>query len=178
MNSLKLIEKYYSNNPIGQEILINHSRSVADKALSIAKNHPKLELDIQFIEEAALLHDIGIFMTNAPKIHQYGELPYICHGYLGRELLEKEGYPLHALICERHTGTGISLQDIIKADLPVPHRDMIPQTIEEKLICFADCFFSKTKLGQEKSIEKVRSNLQKFGENSLKRFDEWCELFL
>jgi len=53
-----------------------------------------------FIEEAALLHDIGIFNTNLPKIGCYGRHPYISHGYLGRELLENEGLAAHALVCE------------------------------------------------------------------------------
>jgi uncharacterized protein len=53
--------------------------------------HPEMNLDERFIQEAALLHDIGIFLTNAPKIHCFGDYPYICHGYLGAEILRKEG---------------------------------------------------------------------------------------
>ena len=119
MNALAIINKYYSEENELKHILLTHS-SVADKALQIAVKHPELHLDTGFLEEAALLHDIGIFMTDASGIQCFGTHPYICHGYLGSELLMKEGYPRHALVCERHTGAGMSLQSIIEQDLPIP----------------------------------------------------------
>ena len=137
-----------------KHILLVHSRSVTDKALALAKKHPELDLDLNFIEEAAMLHDIGIFLTDAPDIQCFGTHPYICHGYLGADLVRKEGFPRHALVCERHTGAGLSLQDIEEQNLPVPHRDMLPVSLEEEIICFADKFFSKTKLDKEKSLER------------------------
>lgn len=178
MNPLALIDKYYPEDNELKHILLVHSRSVADKALAMARSHPELNLDLSFIEEAALLHDIGIFLTDASGIYCYGTHPYICHGYLGSELVAAEGFPRHALVCERHTGAGISLQNIIEQQLPVPHREMIPVSLEEQLICFADKFFSKTKLDQEKTVEKARKSVARFGEEGGKRFDNWCTLFL
>ena len=64
--------------------------------------------------------------------------------------MRKEGFPRHALVCERHTGAGISLQSIIDQQLPVPHRDMVPVSLEEQVICFADKFFFKDTSGQGK----------------------------
>ena len=90
-----------------------------------------------------MLHDIGIFLTDAPGIFCFGDKPYICHGYLGADLLREEGFPRHALVCERHTGAGISAESIIKQDLPIPHREMLPVSMEEQVICFADKFFQK-----------------------------------
>lgn len=177
MNVIELINKYYT--PGRQlDILLTHSRSVADKALQIAANHPELHLDKTFLEEAAMIHDIGIFLTNAHGIDCVGTEPYICHGYLGADLMRKEGYPRHALVCERHTGAGISVIDIEKSGLPLPHRDMLPVTLEEQLICFADKFFSKTHLDREKSVEAARKSISKFGTEGLRRFDNWCDLFL
>lgn len=178
MNPLALIDKYYPENNELKHILLVHSRSVADKALAMARKHPELNLDLSFIEEAALLHDIGIFRTDASGIYCYGKHPYICHGYLGSELVAAEGFPRHALVCERHTGAGISLQNILEQQLPVPHREMVPVSMEEQIICFADKFFSKTKLDQEKTVEKARKSVARFGEEGGKRFDRWCELFL
>ncbi|HBK28328.1 MAG TPA: phosphohydrolase [Parabacteroides sp.] len=178
MNPLEIIQKYY---PVGSEayhILVTHSRSVADKALQIARRHPEMDLDLNFIEEAAMLHDIGIFKCDAPEIDCHGTAPYICHGYLGAELLRQEGFPKHALVCERHTGTGLSLEMIEKQNLPIPYRDMRPVSMEEQLICFADKFYSKTHLDREKSIKKIRNSLAKYGEESVNRFDAWCKLFL
>lgn len=177
MDFFKLINTYYPEAE-AREILVKHSRCVADKALEIAKRHPELELDTAFLEEAGMLHDIGVFLTHAPAIGCHGEAPYLCHGYLGADLMRKEGFPKHALVCERHTGAGISLLDIEMSSLPLPHRDMIPVSMEEQVICFADKFFSKTKLGTEKSVEKARKSISRYGGDGLVRFDKWCELFL
>ena len=177
MDAIALINKYYPEDNELKHILLTHSRSVADKALWIADRHPELNLDRQFLEEAAMLHDIGIFLTDANGIHCYGIHPYICHGYLGSELMMREGFPRHALVCERHTGAGLSLDSIIRQNLPVPHRDMLPVTIEEQVVCFADKFFSKTHLDREKSVEKALKSISKYGEEGVVRFNEWCERF-
>lgn len=178
MDPIAVIQKFYDPTSELYQILLHHSKDVADKALRLARRHPEYNLDLQFIEEAAMLHDIGILKTFAPDLHCDGEMSYICHGYLGSEMLEKEGLPRHALVCERHTGTGLSLDYIIKEDLPIPHRDMLPVSMEEQLICFADKFFSKTHLGEERSVKKARNKLRKYGEETILRFDKWCELFL
>ena len=173
-----IINKYYKKGTKLYEIYMSHCTDVTNKALSIARKHPELAIDIKFIEEAGMLHDIGIFMTKAPRIACEGSFPYICHGYLGRELLTNEGFPKHGLVCERHTGTGLSLESIVKRGLPIPHRDMQPESLEEKIICFADKFFSKSQLGKEKPLKKVRQGLSRHGWHQVKIFDEWCELFL
>ena len=178
MNALNIIDKYYPEENELKRILLTHSRSVADKALWIADKHPELNLDKAFLEEAAMLHDIGIFLTDAPGIFCFGDKPYICHGYLGADLLREEGFPRHALVCERHTGAGISAESIIKQDLPIPHREMLPVSMEEQVICFADKFFSKTRLEKEKSVEGALKSISKYGEDGIKRFNTWCELFL
>ena len=178
MNPFALIDKFYPEDNELKHILLVHSRSVADKALALAQKHPELNLDLAFIGEAAVLHDIGIFQTDAPDSQCFGTYPYICHGYLGADLVRKEGFPRHALVCERHTGAGLSLQNILDRGLPLPHRDMLPVSMEEQIICFADKFFSKTKLDKEKSLDKARKSVAKHGEEGAVRFDHWCELFL
>lgn len=178
MNPIDIINKYYPAENELKHILLTHSRSVADKALWIADRHPELELDKDFLYEAAMLHDLGIFLTDADGIYCFGDKPYICHGYLGADLMHTEGYPRHALVCERHTGAGLSLEEIIGQNLPVPHREMVPVSWEEQIICFADKFYSKTRLDKEKSVEKARKSLERYGDAGLQRFDRWCEEFL
>ncbi|WP_281643952.1 HD domain-containing protein [Bacteroides zoogleoformans] len=178
MSPESLIDKYYPEESPLKHILLIHSRAVAHKALQIAECHPEFSLDKAFIYEAAMLHDIGIFLTDAAGIHCSGDKSYICHGYLGADLLRSEGYPRHALVCERHTGAGLSLAEIISQNLPVPHREMVPVSLEEQVICFADKFYSKTHLEKEKSIDKARKSLERYGEEGLRRFDHWCEEFL
>ncbi|MBB4036380.1 uncharacterized protein GGR21_002282 [Dysgonomonas hofstadii] len=178
MDTLAIIEKYYKKDSELYSILVNHSVNVMDKALSIAEKHTELNIDTEFVKEAAMLHDIGIFLTNAPSIKCFGIAPYICHGYLGREILDREGLPKHGLVCERHTGTGISLDEIVETNMPLPHRDMRPVSIEEKVICFADCFFSKTRPGEERPIEKIKHSLSKFGKEPVRQFEKWMAIFL
>lgn len=177
MNPIDIINKYYKSDTSLYRILINHSNDVTNKAIEIAQKHPELNIDIQFVKEAGMLHDIGIFKTDAQSIQCFGSEPYIAHGCIGSEILKSEGYLQHALVCERHTGAGLTLDEIIEKNLPLPHREMMPISIEEQVICFADCFFSKTHLNQEKSIDSIRNQLIKFGSRSINQFDEWCLLF-
>jgi len=179
MNPLEIISKYYKPRSKAYRILVSHSNLVTEKALKIAQYHKELLPDPEFIAEAAMLHDIGIFKTNAPQLFCFGEYHYICHGYLGCELLTEEGYPEHGKVCERHTGVGITIEEIISQRLPLPLRDFVPVSVEEQIICFADKFFSKSggQL-QEKSLGEVRKSIQKFGNKNVVRFNEWCEIFL
>ncbi len=124
-----------------------------------------------------MLHDIGIFKCDAAGILCFGTEPYICHGRIGAELLRSEGFPRHARVCERHTGAGITKAQIIAQNLPLPQQDFLPETMEEKVICYADKFFSKTHLDREKSIEQAEMSLSKFGEEGVLRFREWEKCF-
>ena len=138
-----IIDRYYGKASRLRTILTVHSRLVADKALACARVRG-VDADLAFVEEAALLHDIGIFMCDAPDICCTGALPYICPGNEGRRILEAEGLPRHALVCERHTGAGLTVDDIVSQRLPLPLRDMTPRTVEERLICYADKFYSNS----------------------------------
>lgn len=179
MDPLTIINRYFDSGSAAFDILIEHSSMVIAKALAVAKNVRHLSPDLTFIREAAMLHDIGIVFVNAPELGCHGNKPYICHGYLGRELLEKEGLPLHALVCERHIGTGIGITDIEKYKLLLPKRDMRPLSLEEKIICYADTFYSKSigRLRHEKSVDQARGELEKFGPEKLKAFDKMHRLF-
>jgi uncharacterized protein len=178
MDPLEIISKYYKPGSKSYEILVTHCKVVTEKALKIVHRHKELQADARFISEAAMLHDIGIFKTNSPQLYCYGEYPYLCHGFLGSEILVTEGYPEHALVCERHIGVGITSAEVIANNLPLPVRDYVPLSIEEQIICFADTFFSKSNgLTQEKSLEQVRKSILRFGDNHIKRFDEWCRIF-
>ncbi|MBO4606681.1 MAG: HDIG domain-containing protein [Prevotella sp.] len=177
MDYQRIIDKYYPDDNALRHILITHSQSVAQKALQIVFSRPALNLDQDFVLEAAMLHDIGIFKTDAPGISCYGTEPYICHGILGATILRAEGYERHARVCERHTGAGLSLDDIVGQGLPLPHQSFLPETLEEQLICYADKFFSKTRLDREKTVEQAERSLAKFGEAGVIRFRQWVEMF-
>lgn len=177
MNPVEILLHYYEPTSRAYQLLLEHSLQVRDKATRMAERHPELSIDLPFTREAALLHDIGVFLTCAPDIDCHGDKPYVCHGYLGADLLRAEGFPQHALVCERHTGAGISLAMIREQELPLPDREMIPRSIEEQLICFADKFFSKTHPGMEKSATQVRAGIAPFGKESVERLEKWFQLF-
>lgn len=173
MQPLDIIDQYYAGNPELREILLKHSQAVMQRSLDICDRHPELQADRLFIAEAAMIHDIGICFCNAPGIRCYGTEPYICHGRLGAELMRKMGYDRHARVCERHTGAGLTAEEIIRQQLPLPSEDFLPESIEEKIICYADKFYSKTRLDTEKTYEQALHSLEKFGTEGVERFQQW-----
>ncbi|MEW6672314.1 MAG: phosphohydrolase [Thermodesulfobacteriota bacterium] len=179
VDPVQIIAEFYVPGSLAYNLLLNHGRQVAEKALRATARVTHLKPDTAFIREAAMLHDIGIFMTNTPALGCTGKHPYICHGYLGRSLLETKGLRRHALVCERHVGAGISVVDIERQSLPLPLRDMLPVSIEEQVICYADKFFSKVpeRAHREYAIEEILSDLKKFGPDKVERFREWMQIF-
>lgn len=173
----EIIEKYTNDEEL-RELLIVHSRSVADKAMKIA-DACGLDVDRQFVYDAAMLHDIGVTKCNAPGIHCHGTLPYICHGIAGSEILREEGIDeRYRRVCERHTGSGITANEIRDNGLPIPVKDYLPETLEEKLICYADKFFSKSSNPEvEKNEDRIFRSMQKFGDDAVRRLEELKELF-
>ncbi len=176
-----LIEHYYRYHPLAHAILVQHSRLVTRKALTIARalKQRGMDPDLQFIGEAAMLHDIGMIFTNAPEIGCHGEAHYLQHGIIGAERLAETGLTAHARVCERHTGVGLTATEIIRDGLPLPARDLQPETLEEKIICYADLFFSKNpaKLHQQKSVNNIRRQLANYGPDKVGIFELWHQDF-
>ena len=180
----EILAKHYESTSKSYEILVIHSVLVARLAIEIAERyserHPDVSIDLQFIREAALLHDIGIGQCDAQAIGCEGESPYICHGVLGRELLDREGLPQHALGCERHTGSGISREEVRQGGLPVPDRDYLPISVEEKIICVADKFYGKNpkRLWQRREPEAIDRQIAKWGDGPKTRWEKLKREFL
>lgn len=179
MNVNEIIDRYYPEENELKNIYMVHARKVTALALEMAGKHPELDMDMDFIEEAAMLHDIGIFLTDAPRIYCYGTEQYLCHGYLGAELLRSLGLERHARVCERHTGTGLKKEQIVENGWNLPVKDFEPETLEEQLICFADKFYSKTKfLHRPRTFEQVVESMSKISEKSVAKIRLWAEMFM
>ena len=185
MSALEILYHFYPQDSPLRRLLVLHSTQVRDKALSIA-GHPalaNLDINLQIVNDGALLHDIGIGRCNAPDIHCTGTERYLLHGTIGARMLreygEAEGLDLEALarICERHTGAGLTADDVRALDLPLPPVDLLPVTLEEKLVCLADKFYSKSSPEREKTLDEVRRSMAKFGAGAQLRFEELCETF-
>lgn len=147
--------------------LIGHSEDVFKECILILKKHPELNADKKTVKDMALLHDIGTCELKP-------ETPYINHGILGRKILEEEGLYKIAKICERHIGSGITKSEAKL--LKLPEKDMLPKTIEEKIVCYADKFYSKSKPGKHK-IKDIFNEFETYSKNSLKRFKKLHQLF-
>lgn len=179
----KIIDRYYPEGSPLRDIYLKHCRQVADLALSLVNAMPP-EKKAQYpdnltIETAAMLHDIGIFLTDAPGIECHGKEHYIRHGILGADLLRREGADeCYALVAERHTGTGLTREEIIADDLPLPlDRDLLPHSPLERLICYADKFYSKSGDMERKPLGKVMVSMARFGPESFGRFKALAEEF-
>ena len=181
MNPIVFLEQYYDRHSMAFDILVAHGNQVAQKALKAAAKVSHLEPDLDFIAKAAMLHDVGIFLTDTPQLGCMGIHPYIRHGILGHDLLIEAGQSQLALVCERHVGVGIGVDDVLRFNLPLPERDMVPISIEEQIICYADKFFSKNGNGslktEEKSIDQIALGLEEYGRDKVDRFQKWVEMF-
>jgi len=181
MNPIDILEQYYDRSSKAYTILVTHGQQVAQKALRVAEKVYDPGPDLDFIERAAMLHDIGIFLTDTPQLGCNGIHPYIRHGVLGFDLLMEAGCPELALVCERHVGVGIGIDDIRNFKLPLPQREMVPISIEEQIICYSDKFYSKNGNGclktPQKTVGEIISSLEKYGPDKVSRFKKWVEMF-
>ncbi len=180
-DDIHTLHKKYAPNQDALDSVWNHCDIVRCISLQIANNYHSTNHAL--LEAGALLHDIGVY-----KLYHNGvldESKYITHGLLGYELLKSEGFDEE--VCRfalLHTGVGITKDDVEKLNLPLPARDYIAETDEEKILMYADNFHSKTtpptfnsaawygehlrsKLGEERA-KQFETLVREFGEPNLK----------
>ncbi len=143
---LTTIQRYHSHYACNEKtfnLVFTHCQIVWEIAEQlIFKN--KLELDTDLVKTGALIHDIGAYKFIDAN-GEFDESDYIRHGIEGYKILQEEG--VEEIIChkaERHTGVGITMDQIIEKNLPLPVKDYIAETLEEELVMYADKFHSKT----------------------------------
>lgn len=177
----EVFHHFYPQETPLRALLLRHSEQVRDKALALlaAPQCPPFAIGRDTVVNGAMLHDIGISQCHAPSILCTGNRSYIEHGVIGGAMLRSYDTALepYARICERHTGAGLTAEDIIAGGLPLPRRDFLPESDAEKLICLADKFFSKSGDMQEKPIERVIDGIRRFGVPALQRFTALCRMF-
>lgn len=177
MNYRALIDRHYPDDNALRRLLLLHSGQVCRRALDICARRPALGADPAFVEAGAMLHDIGIYRTDAPGIHCRGTDPYLLHGSIGARILRAEGLEALARICERHTGTGLTAADIRRLALPLPAEDLLPETVEERIVCYADLFHSKSRPLRFLTADEVEARQRKFGDESVRKFQQWRRAF-
>lgn len=166
-NSIKKLHLKYTrgeNHQLRFDITWTHSQIIREIALQfIAKleNTYGIAVDKQLVEAGALLHDIGVYTCFDEELYTNKDAPaYIRHGIEGGDILRQEGFAeKYIRFAEIHTGTGITKEDIERENLPLPHKDYIPITLEEEILTYADKFHTKypafcTFEEQKKTLEK------------------------
>ncbi len=119
--------------------IINHQVAVMRKALDLAYNITKSDVNIELVRIGALVHDIGRYKTHD-----------MSHGLEGGNFLRKQGYSEQlARIAETHSLAGLTAEEAVEFGLPP--QDYLPHSLEEKLVCLADKYYSGNR---EVSIEK------------------------
>ena len=183
--ALEILYHFYPDDTLLRRKLLKHSFQVCRKALMILRSSrfPDDFLNTATLTAGALLHDVGIGQCCAPDILCCGTEPYITHGIIGASLLREYGrntgmdLEKFARICERHTGAGLTAEEIVRQKLPLPEQDYLPETPEEKLVCLADKFFSKSGDMREKDLSCVSHSMEKFGPETLSRWQALCRMF-
>jgi len=146
-----------------QPYVINHIEMVTKKALEIGKKLKEkgFNVDLELLEVGGYLHDIGRSVT-----HSVG------HAVESAKIIKELGFsePVIRLV-ERHVGAGITIEEAEK--LGLPKKDYIPETLEEKILAYADKFFEselifKTVNG-EQIVERKDVEFDSI-ETTLKRF--------
>ena len=166
-DALKLMKKHASDDDAYEGVMI-HTMAVQKKALEVADAAIKNghDIDIEFIKTAIILHDIGRFK------YPPGSKESIRHGVEGAKILKEEGWPENfQRVCENHIGVGILKKDIEEQELPLPAKDYLPETKEEKIINYADNLATHNKIMDENFVvERYRREL---GEEFAKRIEKF-----
>jgi uncharacterized protein len=174
-DDIQALHKKYAPNEEALASVLEHCQIVRDIALQIAEGLDSVDRDL--LEVGALLHDIGVY-----RLYHDGEIDwprYIMHGFLGYELLQKEG--LDEAVCRfalLHTGVGLSKDDPEIQSVGMPVRDYIPETDEEKIVMYADKFHTKIVPPTFNSVTWYTEYLRsKFGEAKAQRFIAFVQQF-
>ena len=126
--------------------------------------------DIALARAGSLLHDVGVYRLYGPD-GVLDHANYIRHGILGEELLRAEGLP--EALCRfaaHHTGTGLSREDVIRQELPLPPRDYLAETPEEALVMYADKFHSKSSPPALLAAGAYAAYVRRFGADKVAAF--------
>lgn len=130
--------------------VIKHCRAVARLAAQIARKCVEngVKVDVRLVYVGALLHDVGRSKTHS--VH---------HAIVGAEIARSLGLSESIIaIIERHVGGGISPEEA--ARLGWPDGNYMPESIEEKIVSYADKLIEGTRVVSiDETIEKFRREL-------------------
>ncbi|NEG55249.1 HD domain-containing protein [Bifidobacterium platyrrhinorum] len=139
---------------------------------------PRL-IDEHLVTIGGLLHDIGTYKvlkhdgTDGEPLKFAGK-KYIKHGLLGYEYLMENGVDESiAQFARNHTGVGLTRDDVIRQELPLPPADYVPVNLEQETVMVADKYNSKSLPAKFVTAESYTKRAERFGEENKRR---WLEL--
>jgi uncharacterized protein len=164
------LHERHAPTPEALDVVYTHCRIVSDLAEQLQASS-RLDADQGLVRAGALLHDVGVYRLYdaAGRLDQAG---YIRHGLLGYELLRDEGLP--EAVCRfavRHTGVGITRQDVLRQELPLPPDDYVAETPEESLVMYADKFHTKSAPPRFLTAAAYAAYVRRFGPDKVAAFE-------
>ena len=170
------IHKKYAPNDEAFDLIFTHCQIVWSVAEQLIEAR-SLDVDKDLVKVASLLHDIGVYRLFRPD-GTLDHKSYISHGALGYEVLKNEGFD--ETICRfasHHTGVGLSKNEIIADNLPLPHEDFFADTLEEEIVMYSDKFHTKSTPPKFMTADEYAIFVRKFGEEKELRFREMQQRF-
>lgn len=177
LHEIEQLHRKYAPTDAVFELVFTHCTIVCEIAGQlIARN--KLNVQADVVRVGCLLHDIGVYTFFNDKGIERTDVPYITHGIRGEDILRREGFPeLIWRFASHHTGVGLTKEDIISQKLPLPFRDYVAATAEERLVMYADKFHSKTNPPQFNSYNAYRTKVANHGQQKTTAFDALAKEF-
>lgn len=171
-----LHHKYASNQAMFEWVYV-HCQAVWSVAEQLIDQN-NIPVDRDLVQVGCLLHDIGVYtlFDDVGKLHQGKQ--YITHGIRGSEILSNEGFnETIQRFASNHTGVGLRKTDIVEHHLPLPPQDFLAETIEERLVMYADKFHSKEEPLCFNSYEWYKKFAEKFGQDKVVAFEDLAAEF-
>lgn len=143
--------------------IIRHVCTVTVLAVAMAE---RCGADVNLVRAGGLLHDLGRTRTHG-----------IAHGVEGERMARELGLPeVLALIIRKHVGAGIAPAEA--RTLGLPDIDMMPSTVEEKIVCHADNLVRDAEYltSAEAFKDFVRKGLKENGGRMMEMHDELSSL--
>ncbi len=105
---------------------------------------------------------------------KFSKKRYILHGLKGYEYLLDEGVDESiAQFCRNHTGVGLTREDVVRQELPLPPADYVPMNLEQEVVMYADKFHSKSVPPKFLQVEAYTARAERFGGENKQR---WLDL--
>jgi uncharacterized protein len=175
---IEALHRKYAANDAAYQAVRTHCQIVWEIAEQLIDAN-SLSVDTELVYVGCMLHDIGVYRFEGigGDSRNIG-VEYLRHGLLGHDILQAEGFADG--ICRfasHHTGVGITKEDVIANNLPLPAEDLLAETPEERLVMYADKFNSKSTPPRFNSFDSYRASLARFGAEKPPAFDALAEEF-